>query len=178
MANKNLATFGGGCFWCTEAIFQKIKGVTKVTSGYSGGNKENPSYDEVSSGATGHAEAVQIEFDPQVISYEKLVEIFFKLHDPTTKDRQGNDAGSQYRSVIFYYNDEQKQTAERVKQKLEEKQVYQDKIVTEILPFKKFYTAEEYHQNFYERNRGYPYCQAVIDPKIQKLIEEFEKELK
>lgn len=171
MANQ--ATLAGGCFWCTEAIFRRLRGVGEVVSGYSGGEMADPSDEAVSHGLTGHAEAVQITFDPKVISYETLLEVFFKLHDPTTLDRQGNDVGSQYRSVIFYHSAEQKRVAENVKEKIEKSGVYQDPIVTEIVPFGKFYKAEDYHQDFYEKNRLYPYCQVVIDPKITKLYENF-----
>lgn len=172
------ATFGGGCFWCTEAIFKRIKGVGDVVSGYSGGLRANPSYEQVSSGATGHAEAVQVEFDPNVISYEKLLDIFFNLHDPTTMNRQGNDEGTQYRSVIFYHDEKQRQTAEDVKQHIADSGIYRDSIVTEIVPFKRFYTAEEYHQNYYEANSTAPYCSYIIAPKIQKLLAKYGKEVK
>ncbi len=174
MSNLETATFAGGCFWCTEAIFNKLKGVDEVISGYSGGRVNTPTYEEVSSGNTGHAEAIQVKFDPLIISYEKLVEIFFKLHDPTTLNRQGADVGEQYRSVIFYHSDEQKKIAERVLRKLEEEKVYEDPIVTEIAKFSNFYKAEDYHQNYYEKNRNTnAYCRIVIDPKIAKLYKQF-----
>lgn len=167
------ATLGGGCFWCTEAIFKRLRGVADVVSGYSGGEMDSPSYEAVSRGTTGHAEAVQITFDPQAISYETLLEVFFKLHDPTTLNKQGADVGTQYRSVIFYHDNEQKSIAEKVRKKIEKSKMYKDPIVTEIVPFKNFNRAEIDHQNFYEKNRLYPYCQIVIDPKISKLYENF-----
>ncbi len=181
MENARLAkqaTLAGGCFWCSEAIFKRLKGVNEVTSGYSGGDMNNPSYEDVGSGSTNHVEAVQIEFDPKIISFEKLLEIFFALHDPTTLNRQGADIGTQYRSAIFYHNKDQKQTAESVKDKIEKSGEYNNKIVTEIVPFKKFYKAENYHQNFYENNQGSMYCSLVIDPKIQKLLDKFNSEVK
>ena len=166
---KEIATLGGGCFWCTEAIFKRLKGVISVVCGYAGGNIENPSYEKVSEGSTGYAESIQIQFDPRVLSYEKILEVFWATHDPTTLNRQGADVGTQYRSVIFYHNDKQKEIAEKSKQ---------PSFVTQILPFDKFYKAEEYHQNFYDRNKSYPYCQIVINPKIQKLLSEFKKDIK
>ena len=170
------ATIAGGCFWCTEAIFKRLKGVESVTPGYSGGNVPNPTYEQVCAENTGHAEAIQINFDPKIISFEKLLEVFFKLHDPTTLNRQGNDMGTSYRSAIFYHSDEQKKTAEKVRSEMQK--VYKDKIVTEIVPYKNFYRAENYHQNYYENYKNQPYCQLVIDPKIQKLYEEFKKEVR
>lgn len=172
------ATFAGGCFWCTEAIYQRIKGVTSVVSGYSGGEMENPDYETVSEGQTGHAEAIQIQFDPAVISYEKLVEIFFHLVDPTTINQQGNDVGTQYRSVIFYHNNEQRETSEKVKKQIEDEHVYDKPIVTEIKPFEKFYKAEEYHQNYYNNNSEAGYCRVIIDPKIKKLLREYSGQVK
>ena len=170
-----VATFAGGCFWCTEAIFKRLKGVKSVASGYSGGNPpaggENPTYEQVCSGTTGHAEAIRIEFDPKIISFKKLLEVFFKLHDPTTLNRQGNDVGTQYRSVIFYHGEQQKELAEKVKLKMQK--IYKGKIVTGIVPFANFYRAENYHQNYFENNKNAPYCQVVIDPKIQKLYKDF-----
>jgi peptide-methionine (S)-S-oxide reductase len=171
------ATLAGGCFWCTEAIFKRLKGVTKVTPGYSGG-MEKPTYEAVSSGTTGHAEAIQIEFDPDVISYEKLLEVFFHLHDPTTLNRQGNDVGTQYRSVIFYHDEKQKEAAEAVKTQISKSGMYPNSIVTEILPFEKFYQAEDYHLDYYAKNSDAPYCRVVIDPKITKLYKEFKNEVK
>jgi len=171
--NYQKTTLAGGCFWCTEAIFKRLKGVIDVVSGYSGGNTKNPTYEQVCSGKTGHAEAIQITFDPKIISYETLLEVFFKLHDPTTLNQQGNDMGTQYRSSIFYQDEKQKEIAEKVKQDLEKSRYYKDKIVTEIVPFDKFWQAEGYHKNYYDRNTSAPYCQYVIDPKIQKLYKEF-----
>jgi peptide-methionine (S)-S-oxide reductase len=178
MANLEIATLGGGCFWCTEAIFKRLKGVESVVSGYSGGTRENPTYEQVTSEATGHAEAVQVEFDPSIISFEKILKIFFHLHDPTTTNRQGNDVGTQYRSVIFYHSPEQEQTAEKVKQEVADEGKFKDPIVTEIVPFENFYTAEKYHQDYYENNKSQGYCDFVITPKIQKLVSEYRKEVK
>lgn len=178
MKNLQTATLAGGCFWCTEAIFKRLKGVKSVISGYSGGDPpaggNNPTYEQVCQGSTGHAEAIQIKFDPKIISYELLLEVFFKLHDPTTLNRQGNDVGTQYRSAIFYHDENQRKIAEAVKSKLEKSGVYSNKIVTEIMPFKNFFKAENYHQNYYDSNRNQSYCQLTIDPKITKLYEEFE----
>lgn len=179
MSNLETATFAGGCFWCTEAVFNKLKGIEEVTSGYSGGKVENPTYEDVSSGNTGHAEAIQIKFDPSVISYEQLLEIFFKLHDPTTLNQQGADIGEQYRSVIFYHNDKQREIAERVMEKFEKEKIYDDPIVTEITEFTNFYKAEDYHQDYYEKNKNSnPYCRIVIDPKIIKLYKDFKDKIK
>ncbi len=172
------ATIAGGCFWCTEAIFKRLKGVESVTPGYSGGNVENPTYEQVCSGTTGHAEAIQIKFDPKIISYEKLLEVFFKLHDPTTLNRQDNDVGTQYRSSIFYHSAEQNRIALKVKDKIEKSAMYKNKIITEIVPFKNFYEAENYHKNYYENYKSQPYCQLIIDPKIEKLYKEFKEEVK
>jgi peptide-methionine (S)-S-oxide reductase len=168
-----LTTLAGGCFWCTEAIFKELKGVNKVTPGYSGGNIENPSYEEVSSGTTGHAESVQIEFDENIISFETLLEVFFKLHDPTTLNQQGADFGTQYRSAIFFHDINQKQIAEKVKAKLQNE--YKNKIVTEITQFKNFYEADESHKDYYFKNQGNVYCKLVIDPKINKLKKDFKE---
>ena len=165
-----------GCFWCTEAVFQRLKGVKKVISGYSGGTNENPSYEDVSSGESGHAEVSQIEYDPNEISYEDLLYVFWRIHNPTTINQQGADVGTQYRSVIFYHDEEQKKLAENSKKKAQK--LYDNKIVTEILPFKKFYPAENYHQDYYNKNKFYPYCQVVIDPKIKKLQEILNNKLK
>lgn len=175
---QEIATLAGGCFWCTEAIFQRLKGVTAVVPGYAGGNVANPSYEQVCSGQTGHAEAIQITFDTNVISYTKLLEIFFHLHNPTTLNQQGNDYGMQYRSAIFYYDEKQKQIAEKVKKDIDDSGFYPGRIVTEITPFTNFYPAENYHQQYYEKNKQYPYCQAVIDPKIRKLLQEFKGDVK
>ena len=167
-----LATLGGGCFWCLEATFELLPGVKAVINGYAGGQKENPTYEEVCSKTTGHAEVVQIEYDPQVVSYEKLLEMFWEIHDPTTLNRQGNDSGPQYRSVIFYHNEIQKQAAER--SKAEAQKQWGGRIVTEIVPLKKFYIAEKYHQDYFRNNPNQAYCQAVIRPKVNKV----EKKLK
>jgi len=172
------ATFGAGCFWCVEAVFQEVKGVESVVSGYSGGARPDPSYGAVSTGVTGHAEACQIMYDPKVVSYADLLEIFWKTHDPTTKDRQGADVGTQYRSVIFYHNDEQKSLAEHYRTKLEEAGIYDDPIVTEIVPFKAFYKAEGYHQDYYTNNPDQAYCRFVIQPKVEKFRKVFSDKLK
>lgn len=173
-----IATFGSGCFWCTEAIFERVKGVQKVVSGYSGGTTENPTYKEVCTGNTGHAECTQIYFDPSIVSYDELLEIFWKTHDPTTLNRQGNDVGTQYRSVIFYHNQEQKQKAEYYKKKLQEEKIWDKPIVTEIVEFKKFYPAEDYHQDYYDNNPNQGYCAFVITPKIEKFEKIFKDKLK
>lgn len=172
------ATFASGCFWCTEAIFKRLKGVMSVTSGYTGGKRENPSYEQVSTGATGHAEAIQITFDPTVIPYEKLLDIFWHTHNPTTLDQQGADIGTQYRSAIFYHTEKQKEAAEKSKKELEDSQTYSDPIVTEVKPFEAFYKAEGYHEDYYEKNPNAPYCTFVIDPKIHKLLQEYSNEVK
>jgi peptide-methionine (S)-S-oxide reductase len=176
--NTEVATMGSGCFWCSEAIFSQLKGVEKVESGYSGGRSANPSYQDVCSGTTGHAETVQVTFDSNVISYEDILHIFFTTHDPTTLNRQGGDVGTQYRSVIFYHNDKQRETAQRIIKELNGSKVWKNPIVTELSPFKAFYKAEDYHQEFYERNRNYPYCQVVIEPKIAKLRQHYLSKLK
>lgn len=173
-----VATLAGGCFWCTEAIFKRLKGVEDVVSGYSGGTRKNPSYEQVSSEATGHAEAIQIEFDPSIISYQKILQIFFHLHDPTTMNRQGADVGTQYRSAIFYHDENQEQIAEKVKQEVADEGKYHDPIITEIVPFEAFYPAESEHQNYYENNANQGYCSYVITPKIQKLLKNYRKEVK
>lgn len=164
---------GGGCFWCTEAVFQRLKGVTKVVSGYMGGIFPNPSYREICTGKTGHAEVIQIEFDPQLISLEELLLVFFKTHDPTTLNRQGNDVGTQYRSVIFYANETQRASAQQLIERLEDEQVFDAPIVTELSPAAEFYPAEEYHQDYFNQNTYQPYCSFVIQPKLEKLIKEF-----
>lgn len=168
-----LATFGGGCFWCTEAIFQQLEGVESVVSGYSGGTVKNPSYEEVCTGRTGHAEVVQIYYNPEKIGYEELLEVFFKTHDPTTLNRQGNDRGSQYRSIVFYHSEEQKATVERIKAKLDAADIWNEPIVTEIVPFSEFFPAEDYHQNFFIKNPNQGYCRLIIRPKLQKFKEIF-----
>ncbi len=178
MAQLQTATFANGCFWCTEAVFQRLKGVASVQSGYSGGTTKNPSYYEVASGETGHAESLQIEYDPDIISYETLLHIFFATHDPTTLNRQGNDVGTQYRSEIFYHNDEQKEVAEKVKKELDESGAYKEPIVTAISGYSSFFPAEDEHKNYYENNPNAPYCRIIIDPKIHKLLEKYSKEVK
>jgi peptide-methionine (S)-S-oxide reductase len=179
MSNLETATFAGGCFWCTEAIFKRLKGVEEVLSGYSGGRTANPTYEEVSSGDTGHAEAIQIKFDPSIITYEQLLEIFFKLHDPTTSNQQGADIGEQYRSAVFYHSDAQKEATEKVIEQFEKEKIYDDPIVTEVTPFSNFYEAEDYHQDYYNQNRSSnSYCRIVIDPKIQKLYKDFKDQVK
>ncbi|MBY0435129.1 MAG: peptide-methionine (S)-S-oxide reductase MsrA [Cyclobacteriaceae bacterium] len=172
------ATFGGGCFWCTEAVFLSVKGVSKVESGYSGGKVKNPTYKEVCSGLTGHAEVIQVTFDPAVVSYEALLEIFWNTHDPTTLNRQGADEGTQYRSVVFYHNEEQKKTAEAYKAQLEASGVFKHQIVTEISPLANFYVAEDYHQNYFALNPGQGYCQYVVRPKVEKFKKQFASRLK
>ncbi|KOH45837.1 peptide methionine sulfoxide reductase [Sunxiuqinia dokdonensis] len=179
--NKNkmeIATFGGGCFWCTEAVFKELKGVESVTSGYSGGHVINPAYREVTSGKTGHAEVIEIEFDPAVISFQELLEVFWAIHDPTTLNRQGADVGPQYRSVIFYHNEAQKEIAEKIKQKLNDEKVFDKPVVTEITPWENFYRAENYHQDYYENNPNQGYCQFVIVPKLDKFRKIFQDKLK
>jgi len=173
-----LATFGNGCFWCTEAIFQQVEGVVKIVSGYSGGKVKNPTYKEVCSGLTGHAEVIQLTFDPAVVSYDELLEIFWKTHDPTTLNRQGADVGTQYRSVIFYHTEEQKSLAESYKKKLDEAGAFNAPIVTEISPAVTFYPAEDYHQNYYNLNGNAPYCSYVIQPKLEKFKKVFKEKLK
>ena len=173
-----LATFGSGCFWCTEAVFQRIRGVESVVSGYSGGQVENPNYRQVCNGDTGHAEVVQLTYDPKEVRYEDLLEIFWKTHDPTTLNRQGHDVGTQYRSVIFYHTEEQKELAEKYKRKLNEAGIWENPIVTEIVPHEKFYPAEEYHQNYFNRNPSQAYCAFNIRPKIDKLQKVFQHALK
>ena len=167
--SKKLATVAGGCFWCLEAIFNEVDGIEKVVSGYTGGETINPSYSEVCSGATGHAEAVQLTFDPKRISFEEILQIFFSIHDPTTLNRQGSDVGTQYRSAIFYHNEEQKAVAEQVIQELSTAKVWSGPIVTEVVPFREFYVAEGYHQKYFEKNPEEAYCQMVIAPKFAKL---------
>jgi len=164
------ATIANGCFWCSEAIFKRLKGVKSVVSGYSGGIVKDPSYNQVCTGKTGHAESIQIEFDPKVISYEKILDIFWHTHDPTTLNRQGNDVGPQYRSAIFYHSQEQKKIAEKLREELEKEGVFNAPIVTEISPFRNFYVAEDYHKNYYENNQDAPYCNFVITPKVRKLL--------
>jgi peptide-methionine (S)-S-oxide reductase len=166
--NTETITLGNGCFWCTEAVFQQVKGVSKVTSGYSGGHVENPTYEQVCGKQTGHAEVLQIEFDPSEITVDELLEIFWQTHDPTTLNKQGNDEGPQYRSVIFYHNENQKARSEFFKKQLDESKAFPNPIVTAIEPFKNFYAAENYHQDYYNRNGNQPYCYFVIRPKLEK----------
>lgn len=163
------ATLAGGCFWCTEAIFKRLKGVVSVLPGYTGGKTENPTYEQVCSGKTGHAEAIQVTFDPKIISFEQLLNVFFHLHDPTTLNRQGNDVGAQYRSAIFYHNENQKKIAEKLKK---------PNYVTEIVPYTNFFKAEEYHRDYYAKNFYQPYCQYVIEPKITKLYKDYNEIVK
>lgn len=172
------ATLGGGCFWCTEAVYLELKGVVDVKPGYSGGHVKNPGYKEVCNGTTGHAEVVQITFDPEQISFSEILEVFFITHDPTTLNRQGNDVGTQYRSAIFYHNAAQKQTAEKVIQLFKQEKVYDRPIVTEVTAFDTFYEAEDYHQNYYSRNKSQGYCQFVIAPKLEKFRKVFKDQLK
>ena len=173
-----LATFGSGCFWCTEAVFQRVKGVEKVVSGYSGGKVKNPTYKEVTSGLTGHAEVTQLSYNSKEITFEELLEIFWGTHDPTTLNRQGADVGTQYRSAIFYHNGEQKRLAETYKKKLDASGAFDNPIVTEISPFTAFYPAEDYHQNYYNLNGNAPYCSYVIQPKLEKFKKVFQTKLK
>lgn len=171
------ATFGAGCFWCVEAVFQRLNGVVSVVSGYAGGEVRNPTYEEVCTGRTGHAEVCQITYDPTKITYEELLEVFWKSHDPTTLNRQGNDVGTQYRSVIFYHNEDQRQLAEKYKQELNLAHIYDNPIVTEVMPFTEFYPAENYHQNYYNQNMNKPYCSFVITPKLDKFRKVFSAKL-
>ena len=172
------ATFGGGCFWCVEAIYEHVDGVVDMTSGYEGGQTKNPTYKEICTGLTGHAEVVQLEFDPKKVSYERLLAIFFQTHDPTTLNRQGNDIGTQYRSIIFYHSDEQKKAAETIIKKLDDAKVFDKKIVTKVEKTQIFYPAEDYHQDYYKRNPNQGYCQAIIRPKLEKFLKSLEKEKK
>jgi len=172
------ATFGSGCFWCTEAVFQQLKGVRSAISGYSGGQTKNPTYEDVCAGATGHAEVIQVVFDPREISYPELLEVFWKTHDPTTLNRQGADVGTQYRSAIFYHNDEQQRQAERYKRELDAAGAFAKPIVTEIMPFSEFYPAEGYHQKYFQSNPRQPYCAAIIRPKVDKVRQVFADKLK
>ena len=169
LKRREVATLGGGCFWCTEAIFSRLKGVERVESGYSGGELEYPTYEQVSTGTTGHAEVVQITFEPDVISFREILEIFFSTHDPTTLNRQGPDVGSQYRSIIFHHNDQQKAIAEQIIKEIAEEKIFDKPIVTQVEQFKAFYKAEEYHRDYFKRHPEQPYCSVVIAPKITKL---------
>ena len=176
--HKEVATLGGGCFWCLEAVFQQLKGVEKVESGYAGGQLANPNYRQVCSGTTGHAEVVQVIFDPGTIAYKDILEVFFSTHDPTTLNRQGADIGTQYRSAIFYHTPDQKKIAEEVVEKIGSSGLWDGRIVTEITPFKAFYPAEDYHQEYYKTNPEQPYCQVVIAPKVAKFRKQYFEKLK
>jgi peptide-methionine (S)-S-oxide reductase len=176
--NKEIATLAGGCFWCLEAVFDDLRGVEQVESGYSGGNRPNPSYYQVCTGTTGHAEVVQVTFDPQVTSFRELLEVFFTIHDPTTLNRQGADVGTQYRSAVFYHTPEQKEVAEQVIAELNAEKIWDAPIVTEVAPFTAFYPAEAEHQEYYQRNQSQPYCRAVIAPKVSKFRKQYLEKLK
>ena len=173
-----VAVFANGCFWCTEAVFSMLMGIKSVMPGYAGGTVANPTYDQVASGYTGHAEAIRIAYDPSIISYEDLLAVFFNTHDPTTLNRQGNDVGTQYRSAIFYGSEEEKAKAETLIKELNENRAYDKPVVTEVRPLAGFYEAEDYHHDYYERNKGAPYCELVIAPKLEKLQKRFEELLK
>jgi peptide-methionine (S)-S-oxide reductase len=180
METKNLetATLAAGCFWCVEAVFDDLRGVESVESGYSGGHTENPTYQQVCSETTGHAEVIQLKFDANIISFKEILQVFFAVHDPTTLNRQGNDVGSSYRSAIFYHSDEQKRIAEEVVKEVEAEAVYDNSIVTEIKPFNKFYIAENYHQEYFANNPNQPYCAAIVAPKVAKFRQKFVQRLK
>ncbi len=178
MDKKEIAVFGGGCFWCTEAVFKMLKGIISAKPGYAGGTKANPTYEDVCGGQTGHAEVIEIQFDPSLISFRDLLTVFFASHDPTTVNRQGNDVGTQYRSIILTTNDTQKAEAEKFIAELNASSKEGKQIVTEIKPLEKFYFAENYHQNYYERNKDNPYCEVIINPKLQKVQEKFAELLK
>lgn len=175
---KEVATFGNGCFWCTEAIFEQLEGVYKVESGYAGGTVKNPTYEEVCTGTTGHAEVIRLTFDPKAISYTELLEVFFSTHDPTTLNRQGADVGTQYRSVIFYHNEEQKKAAEKIIAALENESVFENPIVTEITAINNYSVAENKHQDYYNNNKNQGYCRAVINPKLEKFKKQYKDKLK
>ncbi len=180
MTTKNIeyATFGGGCFWCTEAIFEQLKGVLKVASGYSGGTVKNPTYKDVCTGETGHAEVIHITFNPTIITFDELLDVFFYTHNPTTLNQQGDDKGTQYRSVVFYHNESQKEDANNMIKALRDSNVFADKIVTEVTEFDIFYPAENYHQDYYNNNKTQGYCQLVINPKLQKFQKKYKEKLK
>ncbi len=178
ISETDTATFGSGCFWCTEAIFASLEGVISATSGYSGGNIKNPTYKQICSGTTGHAEVVQLVYDPELISFEVLLEAFWGSHDPTTLNRQGNDVGTQYRSVIFFHNTHQEELATKFKDELNREKVFPNPVITEISPFSEFYKAENYHQDYYEQNGNEPYCRLVIAPKLEKFRKVFSEKLK
>lgn len=171
--NKETAVFANGCFWCTEAVFKMLKGVISVDPGYAGGTTDNPTYERVAGGNTGHAECLKIEYDPSIVSYDDLLAVFFNTHDPTTLNRQGNDVGTEYRSIIFYTTPEQKEKAERTIRELDESKSYERSVVTEVIPLEKFYPAENYHKDYYEHNSNNPYCQIVIAPKLEKMQKRF-----
>jgi peptide-methionine (S)-S-oxide reductase len=175
---QEVATLGGGCFWCLEAVYELLRGVEQVESGYSGGTVPNPTYRQVSTGATGHAEVVRLTYNPGQISYREILEVFFTIHDPTTLNRQGADVGTQYRSVIFYHDQEQKEIAEQVIREFEEQQVWDDPIVTQVVPLEAYYKAEDYHQEYYRNNQQQPYCRIVIAPKVAKLRKQYFEKLK
>jgi peptide-methionine (S)-S-oxide reductase len=177
-ARTELATLGGGCFWCLEAVFEQLRGVEKVESGYSGGSLPNPTYKAVCSGTTGHAEVVQVTFDPSAISFRELLEVFFAVHDPTTLNRQGNDVGTQYRSAIFYHSSQQQVTAEAVIRELTEQQLWPNPVVTEVKPVAEFFKAEDYHQGYFRNNPAQPYCQLVVNPKVVKARKGFAAKMK
>ena len=177
-AELKMATFGSGCFWCTEAVFQHLRGVERVVSGYTGGEVDNPTYKEVCSGTTGHAEVIQVTYNPAEVTYAELLEVFWKTHDPTTLNRQGNDVGTQYRSAVFFHDSQQQEQAEHYKQKLDKSGAFGDKIVTEIVPIQEFFPAEEDHQDYYARNPNQGYCAYVIGPKLEKLKAVFADKLK
>ncbi len=176
--SREVATLAGGCFWCLDAVYRELRGVEKVVSGYSGGEMKNPTYKQISTGNTGHAEVVQITFDPNEASYRELLEVFFTIHDPTTLNRQGADVGTQYRSAIFYHSPQQKQTAEQVIREIEGKKIWNGKIVTQLAPVSEFYAAEDYHQDYYAQNPEQGYCQVVIAPKVAKFRQKFVEQLK
>ena len=178
MSDMETTTLGGGCFWCVEAVFEQLIGVEKVESGYSGGTVVDPTYQQVCTGNTGHAEVIQVTFDPQVITYEEILRVFFTTHDPTTLNRQGADIGTQYRSVIFYHSDEQKAIAEKVMSEISEAGIWNDPIVTELTPFSTYYRAEDYHQEYFRNNPGQSYCQVVIAPKVAKFRKQYAAKLK
>ncbi|HYI93923.1 MAG TPA: peptide-methionine (S)-S-oxide reductase MsrA [Bryobacteraceae bacterium] len=178
MSHMEITTLAGGCFWCLEAVYLKMEGVTKVVSGYMGGPNPNPTYEQVCSGKTGHAEVVQISFDPAVTTFRELLEVFFTIHDPTTLNRQGNDVGTQYRSAIFYHSLEQKQTSTEVIKKIEDEKTWDAPIVTQLEPASEFFPAEGYHQDYYSRNSQQPYCMFVVGPKVQKFRSKFAKKLR
>jgi peptide-methionine (S)-S-oxide reductase len=175
---REIATLAGGCFWCLEAVYDDLKGVESVVSGYMGGKRPNPTYEAVCTGTTGHAEVVQVEFDPAKVSFRELLEVFFVIHDPTTLDRQGNDVGTQYRSAIFYHSPEQKAAAEEVIARLDAARIYDDAIVTQVVPASAFYPAEDYHQEYFRRNPGQPYCAFVVKPKVAKFRKHFLEKVK